>query len=78
MSAVFSVSASIYGRHEVEQSSKQCDFVVCLSLELQQIECAVTYDAKECKVWTHSNRSRSNSVRSHTSNVVQHLVMTKW
>ncbi len=51
MSAVFSLCACIYGRHPTERSNvansgirlrEKC--VVCLSVELQQIECALTDD----------------------------------
>ncbi len=52
MFAVFGLSACIYGRHGVEQRSKECDLTVkkmaaCLSLELQQIECALTHSAND-------------------------------
>ncbi len=51
MSAVFSLCACIYGRHTTERSNiantvmwlrEKC--VVCLSVELQQIECTLTDD----------------------------------
>ncbi len=38
-------------RHtETEQSSKQCDFIVCLSLELKQIECTLTRNVDDLHV----------------------------
>ncbi len=30
-----------------EQSNRECDFIVCLSLELQQIGCALTHDLND-------------------------------
>ncbi len=49
MSAVFSLCACLYGRHATERSNgansvirEKC--VVCLSVELQQIECTLTDD----------------------------------
>ncbi len=35
------------GATETEQSNKQCDVVVRLSLELQQTECALTHDVND-------------------------------
>ncbi len=51
MSAMFSLCACIYGRHATEQSNVATSVirlrekrVVCLSVELQQIECTLTDD----------------------------------
>ncbi len=48
--AVFSLSVSIYRRHGTEQRSIWCVFIVCLSLEMQQTECAQTHDANSLYV----------------------------
>ncbi len=69
MFAVFSLSACIYGGHETEQSTKWCDCVLCLSLELQQIEYALMHNVNDLYVTAdrgHSNHSWSNNVISHT------------
>ncbi len=50
MFAVFSLSACIYGKHGTEWSRKWCDFIVCLSLELQLIECTLMHDANDLYV----------------------------
>ncbi len=55
------VYVGIYGRRGTDCSSKQCDLVVCLSVELQQIECALTHDVNNLCVMADrdSNHSRS-------------------
>ncbi len=56
MFVVFSLSASVYGWHETEWSIKSYDFVVCLSVEVKWMECALMHDDNDlCVIVDHGH-----------------------